>query len=75
MTSTIPRFIVADPYQVAHQVELYTRILERPDEPAMVGLRCHRVIYRLPVNRDALLAWLHQAHTQYRLLAERGEAA
>ena len=74
MDEIFERFIVADPYRIALRVELYTQLLNLPDPPDLPPRR-RRVIYPFPVNREALLVWLHSAHTQHRLLDARGEAA
>ncbi len=71
MPDIFERFIV-DPLIQARRCGLLAQLLELPDEPAMPR-RGVRVRYALPVNRQALLAWLSQAHTQHRLLEARGE--
>jgi hypothetical protein len=67
-------------FQTQNQNTAYRRLqamkaLLRQPDPAELPPRRYRPIYTVPVGRDILVASLHTAYTQHRLLDTRGEVS
>jgi hypothetical protein len=72
MCYAIHSFRIQNQNTASRRLQAVTDLLRQPD-PAGLPPRRYRAIYTAPVGRDTLIASLHTAYIQHRLLDTRGE--